>query len=229
MKSISCIIPAYNESQRIRATLEVAVSLLGVHLSEIIVVDDASTDQTKTIITQFPQVRLIAHEANEGKSKSVADAISVSTGEYMFLLDADLKFLNAQHLIDMLTPIQDSVSDVSISYRKNAWPLFPFRSIDYLSGERILPKVVLVPALMQMAKLPSYGLEVFLNRIIIAKQLKIKVVRWQDVENDFNQHKHGWWKGAVIIARIWLNVLSTASIIELYAQNIHLRKLIVHE
>ena len=174
MKKISLIIPAYNEEKRIADTIAVVLPLRGTHLHEIIVVDDCSKDRTKEIVKTFPQVCLIAHAVNGGKSKTVADAILASTGDFVFLLDADLKFLSSQNIIDLTLPIQDGSADLTISYRKNAWPLWPFKEIDYLSGERIIAKSQVMPTINEMAKLPSYGLEVFLNRIIITNKLRIK-------------------------------------------------------
>jgi hypothetical protein len=91
----------------------------------------------------------------------------------------------------------------------------------------VLPKELLVDSLHEMAMIKSYGLEVFLNRIIIRKHLSIKVVQWPNVKNVFNQDKHGWWEGVRIIATIWMNVLSVISPVEMYSQNVQMiRKLV---
>lgn len=227
MKKISCIIPAYNEEKHIAEVLAVVVPLVGTHLYEIIVIDDASRDNTKEIVKKIPSVHLVEHITNEGKSKSVADGISVSQGDYIFLLDADLHFLTAQNIIDLMEPIERGISEMTISYRKNAWPLFPFKKIDYLSGERILLRAALLPTLADMSALSSYGLEVFINRIIVRNKMSIAVVQWPNVENDINHSRHGRIKGLQIILKIWLNVLSTVSIFEMYSQNIRMQKLLI--
>lgn len=227
MKKISCIIPAYNEEKHIEEVLAVVAPLAPEHLYEIIVVDDASRDNTKKIVQKFPSVRLVEHVVNEGKSKSVADGIGVSQGDYIFLLDADLRFLATQNIIDLIEPIERDLSEMTISYRKNAWPLFPFKKIDYLSGERILPRAALLSTLADMSALSSYGLEVFINRIIVRNKMSIAVVQWPNVENDFNQQKRGWLKGILIIIKIWSDILSTVSIFEIYSQNIRMKKLLI--
>ena len=64
---LSVILPAYNEQRSIRAVLD---AVLGVRLSslpgkvelEVIVVDDASTDETAEIVAAEPRVRLIRHQ-----------------------------------------------------------------------------------------------------------------------------------------------------------------------
>lgn len=227
MKEISCIIPAYNEAKNIGHTLDVVVSLIGKYLCEVIVIDDFSSDLTKEIVKRFPMVVLIEHKVNEGKSKSVADGIKVSKGDYIFLLDADLIYLNEKNIIDLINPVAKTQADVSISYIKNAWPLFPFKKIDYLSGQRVMPKSCLFSNVEQVSSLPNYGLEVYINRIMIRNNMSIAVVQWNNVENNFNQHKYGWVKGIRVIAKIWWNVLSVVSIPEMYFQNIKLNRLIV--
>jgi glycosyltransferase involved in cell wall biosynthesis len=173
-------------------------------------------------------VTLIEHSSNTGKSRAVADGIQASSGEYIFLLDADLKHLHEKNITDLILPIENGTAQVTLSYRKNAWPLFPFKEIDYLTGERIIPKKNLIPFLTSMGSISSYGLEVFINRIIIKDRLTLSVVRWSNVENDFNHTKHGWWKGVKIIVKIWWNVVGTVGVIEMYSQNIEMRKLLVH-
>jgi glycosyltransferase involved in cell wall biosynthesis len=227
MKTISCIIPAYNEEKGIGPTLEAVAPLIGNVLHEVIVVNDASKDGTKDVVGRFPGVHLITHETNKGKSRTVADGINASTGDYIFLLDADLKFIESKNITDLIEPIGQEKAEVAISYIKNAWPLFPFKTIDYLSGQRIIAKEKLIPHIKDMAELPSYGLEVFLNKIIIQNKLRIAIVKWPHVENDFNQYKYGWVKGMKIVAGIWMNVISTVGIIGMYTQNIKMLKLLV--
>ena len=228
-KKVSCIIPAYNEEQHIGAILSVLTPLIGTVLHEVIAIDDCSRDKTKEIIKSFPPVILIEHTVNKGKSKTVADGIRASTGDYIFLLDADLKFLNQQNVIDLIEPVQSNKALVTISYRKNAWPLFPFKEIDYCSGERILPKSCILPKLEEVEELASYGLEIFLNRITIKNSMSISVVQWPNVENVFHQQKHGWWRGWGIVIGIWSSMLSTASIFEMYSQNIKMKRLLVQK
>lgn len=227
MKTISCIIPAYNEERGIGSTLEAVVPLIGHELHEVIVINDASQDSTREVVTRFPSVALINHATNQGKSRTVADGIKASTGEYIFLLDADLKFINKQNISNFIAPINQGEADVVLAFIKNAWPLFPFKTIDYLSGQRIIEKAKLMPALEEMSKLPSHGLEVFINRIIIRNKLSLTVVPWTNVENDFNQYKYGWWKGIKIVMKIWMNVISTVGVFGMYVQNIKLLKLLV--
>lgn len=227
MKKFSCIIPAYNEEKGIGNILSLVVPLIGECLYEVIVINDGSTDNTAQIIKQFPSVIFIDNKVNKGKSKSVCDGIINANGDYIFLLDADLKFLNKKNINDLIFPIENDISQVSISYIKNSWPLFPFKRINYLSGQRILPKSYLLNRIKDINLLSSYGLEVFINRIIIKNKLSIKVIQWPSVENNFSQNKRGWLKGIKNNIKVWWNILYTVSIFEMYYQNIILIRLIV--
>jgi glycosyltransferase involved in cell wall biosynthesis len=226
---ISCIIPAYNEEKGINKVLSTIVPLIGKVIHEVIVIDDGSQDRTREIIKKFTTVNLIEKNVNEGKSAAVADGINISKGDYFFLMDADLQDLNEKNIRDLISPIENGVSDVAISYRKNAWPLpfSPFKEIDCLSGERILPKTIVITSLKEMEQLPSFGLEIFLNKKIILNHMRISIVQWPNVENVFPQNKRGWFRGIEQMLKMWLDMLSTASIIEMYSQNIKMKKLLV--
>jgi glycosyltransferase involved in cell wall biosynthesis len=226
---ISCIIPAYNEEKGINKVLSTIVPLIGKVIHEVIVIDDGSQDRTREIIKKFTTVNLIEKNVNEGKSAAVADGINISKGDYFFLMDADLQDLNEKNIRDLISPIENGVSDIAISYRKNAWPLpfSPFKEIDCLSGERILPKTIVITSLKEMEQLPSFGLEIFLNKKIILNHMRISIVQWPNVENVFPQNKRGWFRGIEQMLKMWLDMLSTASIIEMYSQNIKMKKLLV--
>jgi len=89
--SVSFLIPAYNEEANIAQTLR---GVLAVDYSnfEVIVIDDFSTDKTRQEIAPFlanPRLRLIEKEFNEGKAMALNDAIPISTGELIFVMDAD--------------------------------------------------------------------------------------------------------------------------------------------
>lgn len=227
MKKISCIIPAYNEEIEIENILSIITPLIGEYIYEVIVINDGSKDNTNQIVKKFTKIKLIEHKINKGKSCSVAEGIQTALGDFVFLLDADLKFLNKENIVDLIYPIENKTSLVAISYRKNSWPLFPFKKIDYLSGERILPKYYLKEKISEIAQLPSYGLEVFINKIIINNKLNISVVPWINVENTIGKNGKIRFKDIKKSTKIWWNILSTISIFEMYYQNIKMLKLLV--
>lgn len=89
--SVSFLIPAFNEEANIASTL---TGVLAVDYAdfEIIVIDDCSSDNTLQEIAPFldnPKVRLLRKKVNEGKAMALNDAIPISRGELIFVMDAD--------------------------------------------------------------------------------------------------------------------------------------------
>jgi glycosyltransferase involved in cell wall biosynthesis len=92
----SIVIPAYNESARIPATLESVVDAIRANQwrAEVIVVNDGSTDSTARLVHDFalraPEVRLLENPGNRGKGYSVRAGILDAQGEILMFTDADL-------------------------------------------------------------------------------------------------------------------------------------------
>jgi len=92
----SIVIPAYNESARIEATLREVVSCIRSEgwNAEVIVVNDGSTDTTARQVLDFaisaPEVRLIENPGNHGKGYSVRNGLLQAQGDIVMFTDADL-------------------------------------------------------------------------------------------------------------------------------------------
>jgi glycosyltransferase involved in cell wall biosynthesis len=93
---ISIIIPAYNEGQRIGATLDKILRYVTQHGwdAEIIVVNDGSHDQTVEIVREralkHACLRLLENPGNRGKGYSVRNGMLQASGETLLFTDADL-------------------------------------------------------------------------------------------------------------------------------------------
>lgn len=88
--SISVCMAAYNGERYIGAQLQSIVSQLSAN-DEIIVVDDASTDNTRHVIASFqnPRIHLIQHDQNQGVLRSFEEAIRSASSDILFLSDQD--------------------------------------------------------------------------------------------------------------------------------------------
>src|SRR5690348_10217305 len=92
----SIVIPAYNEGERLRASLEKILSFMAQRNwpAEILVVNDGSRDQTAVVVREFAQrnsaVRLIENPGNRGKGYSVRNGMLNAQGDVLLFTDADL-------------------------------------------------------------------------------------------------------------------------------------------
>lgn len=95
MKTLSVVIPAYNEENGIAAIAERvlavkdALSQAGVQLAEVLVVDDGSSDRTADIAAGIIGVRLIRHPRNRGYGAALKTGFREASSEFVGFLDAD--------------------------------------------------------------------------------------------------------------------------------------------
>lgn len=98
---VSVVIPAYNEERRLPHTLQRVDAYLKAqtYASEIVVVDDGSTDETTRVVETFaqehPLIRLIKND-HRGKGYTVRTGMLAAKGHIVLFSDADLS-----------TPIED--------------------------------------------------------------------------------------------------------------------------
>lgn len=227
---VSCIIPAYNEEKSIVTTLNTITPLLDWDLFEIIVINDNSNDQTQDILNSYPvqkNLYFIHNTNNLGKSATVSCGIEFAKGDYILLLDADLLHLTKQNIINLIAPIKNWKSSSSIAFIKNSRPLPPFKKIDYCNGQRVIPATLLKQNIWKISNLLWYGLEIFLNQLLIQNKISLASVHRDNVENDFHQNKDGLIKGRIKNLKIWRHILYSAwGLFALYKMNRKLQTLL---
>ncbi len=105
---------AYNGADFIEAQLRSILTQLSPH-DEIIIVDDASTDQTCSIIKNMgdARIKLITHPENMGSTQTFSAAIEASSGDIIFLSDQDDVWM-ADKISKVLAIIQKTAADLII-------------------------------------------------------------------------------------------------------------------
>jgi len=113
---LSIIIPVYNEentiAQIVKAVESVDLADLDID-KEIIIVDDASTDGTKSILKNFAGGGNIVcyHQRNKGKGASIRTGMVRATGDIFIIQDADLEY-DPKEYRRLLVPILTGRADV---------------------------------------------------------------------------------------------------------------------
>lgn len=89
MKSLTVIIPAYNEEEAISGTIENLKPFIEKYRWNILVVNDGSTDRTKEVLSGLGFIKVIDHKLNRGYGASLKTGIQNSETEIISFLDAD--------------------------------------------------------------------------------------------------------------------------------------------
>ncbi len=118
---IFCIIPAFNEEKNIIKVVNDVLPLV----DEVVVVDDASTDQTSALLeklqaeNQIGKLTILKHTINrhQGASLQTGNEYAISKGaEIIVHFDADGQFL-ASEIKDLTEPIEKGEADVVLGSR----------------------------------------------------------------------------------------------------------------
>lgn len=102
-KLVSILIAAYNAKDFIKQCLD---SIPNNESLEIIVINDCSTDNTLSIIKNYPNIKIINNKINNGIGLVRQQLLDAATGEYIYFLDSD-DWLNTAEFEKTLTLLKD--------------------------------------------------------------------------------------------------------------------------
>lgn len=113
-KILSVVVPCFNEEKTIGLVLEKVFS--NELVCEVIVIDDGSTDETWTLISEIQapqgiQLKIIRFEVNSGKGAAITRGIELVSQEILIIQDADLEYSPSDYL-KILSPILQGDADV---------------------------------------------------------------------------------------------------------------------
>ena len=114
---LSVVIPVYNEVKTVAEVVR-RVRACGIP-TQIILVDDGSTDGTRAILDAWrgqPDLKIIFHERNQGKGAALKTGFKEATGDVVIVQDADLEYDPAE-FPQLVQPIVEDVADVVFGSR----------------------------------------------------------------------------------------------------------------
>lgn len=119
MKSLSIIIPVFNEEATIQRVLDRVrdVTLPEGISKEVVVVNDCSVDQTEQAVMNYKEknptlpIHYVRHASNQGKGGAIHTGISETSGDLIIIQDADLEYDPREYSL-LMQPILEGYADV---------------------------------------------------------------------------------------------------------------------
>ena len=117
MKTLSLVIPVYNEEKTLRKIVDEVTEKIKTNdiTLELILVDDCSSDKSfeiaKEIAKEIPYVKVFHHEVNKGKGAALKTGFMGAAGDYIGIQDADMEYDPADYL-KLLKPLLENKADV---------------------------------------------------------------------------------------------------------------------
>lgn len=191
----SCIMPFYNEGERIFTALEQVLKVK--NLDELILVDDGSTDKTYlNIQNKFRSINLVRYSKNLGKSGAIKVGLNAATYENILMLDADLINLSKNKIEEMIANFEDSETDMIILRYDEPWYIKIFGTDLSLSGVKILSKQDLEEVFKKYNP-AGYQLEIAINNFMIEKKKKVFYMDCIDLNHVSKIKKNGFFNGVI--------------------------------
>lgn len=138
MTSLTIVMPVYNERDTLRTALDRLLAVTMPVPTEVLVVDDGSTDGcTETIadLVESGAVKLLVQSPNQGKGAALRRGIAEAEGDLLTILDADLEYDPADFPA-LLQPILDG--DATVVYGARSYGGHAAYSFWFVLGNKML-------------------------------------------------------------------------------------------
>ena len=139
LKSVSVVIPAYNENEIILDTIkECEISLTGID-HEIIIVDDGSLDGTYEKVQEFARgnnnVRIVNYGCNRGKGFALRYGFKHTKGNFVVFIDADMN-IHPRQILAFIKEMERTAADVVVGSKRH-----PDSKINYPINRKIFSEI----------------------------------------------------------------------------------------
>jgi len=137
--SLSVVIPAFNENEKILDTIkECEISLTGID-HEIIVVDDGSLDGTYEKVQEFTignnNVRIVNYGCNRGKGFALRYGFKQTQGNFVVFIDADMN-IHPRQILTFIKEMERTGADVVVGSKRH-----PDSKINYPVNRKIFSEI----------------------------------------------------------------------------------------
>ncbi len=213
---VTCLIPCYNEQNRIAQVLDVVTKVKGIQ--QVICIDDGSSDGTARMVCRhWPTVEMVRLSHNRGKAAAIQYGLQFVQHELVLLMDADLQELNGAELERAIVSFLNTTNiDMLILRRiRSPWFVRWYRSDILLSGERLLRRSDLEQVLHQ--PVARYQLEVAINRYMIKHHKRVRWVPWSAM-NTYKVDKLGVLEGSRREFKMYVEIVDYVGFVHMLVQ-----------
>jgi glycosyltransferase involved in cell wall biosynthesis len=153
IKSVTIVIPAYNEAKALPTTLSAVLAFCKENHWKCVLVNDGSKDDTEKALEEFvenPRLKILTHKLNRGYGGALKTGLAAVDTDYCVTFDAD-----GQHQLEdiprMLQAMQDLDSDMIVGSRKRSQHSHWYREL----GKWIIRRIAAILVPMQLHDLNS--------------------------------------------------------------------------
>ena len=215
---ITALIPAYNEEPRIKRVLETVCSYP--YFTEVIVVNDGSTDNTKAVVESFgcEKLKLINLPKNMGKTDAVLTGMKQARGDIVVMIDADLVNLHHSYLDKLIYLVASKEYDMTILDRSGD-RLSPFGLAGIarlMGGERAFWRKDFLK--LDLKGVKNYSLEGAMNMEYLKRGKKVRTVLAPDLTGEWQLFKWGIATGVKRYLKEFWEVYKATGVRNYYVQ-----------
>ncbi|HEU0051045.1 MAG TPA: glycosyltransferase family 2 protein, partial [Patescibacteria group bacterium] len=139
-QDVAAVIPAFNEANTIGHIIPILKT--SGFFSEVIVVDDGSTDETMNVAKKAG-AQVIQLKKNGGKGSAMRAGVEAAHAPIIFFCDADVLGLTREHLRHLITPVQTRELAMCVGIRDRGWiGTWLARHLPLIGGERVLRREI---------------------------------------------------------------------------------------
>jgi glycosyltransferase involved in cell wall biosynthesis len=175
-KKVSIIVCVYNEETTIQSVIEACANYN--KDSEIIVVDDGSTDSTESILRKMAETvdfRYIRQDTNRGKSYAMALGVEEANNEIILFFDADVTGIKKEHFEKILQPMYTDEADMVLGHPSETLIDYRVNPFKGLTGERAMFRKDILAIIDEIREI-SFGIETYINLYYKAHGKRIKYI-----------------------------------------------------
>lgn len=191
-QKVSVLIPCFNEASTIAALVkEISVSP---HVGEIIVIDDASTDET-SLQARAAGAKVFTLKENLGKAAAMQHGVNQAQYSTILFVDGDMAGIFPNVIRDLVTPVTTGGYEMFVGIRRRNSLLMntAIRFLPLLSGLRAMKKQfwMNIPDTL----LNGFGVETVLNYFARMHKCKVGYIIVPGVHHKIKEDKYGLLQG----------------------------------